>query len=160
MSVATELTKLQDYMADAFNAVEEKGGTVPTTECMSELADAILSITTGGGAVISGLGQISVKQTTGTINGTIPVGGALAFFDSKGTSRYNTNMYFKQNNSSGAYATFNYLSSSNAGTQTCTGTLMPTSIYMGMVNNTSTPIFFQATGDSHTYAYVIFSPAT
>lgn len=158
MSVTTELTKLQGYMDDAFDAVEQKGGTAPTTECMSELADAILSITAGG-AVVSELGQISVKQTTGTISGTIPVGGALAFFDNKGTSRYNTNMYFKQNNSSGAYATFNYLSSSNSGTQTCTGTLMPTSIYMGMVNNTSTPIFFQATGDSHTYAYVIFSPA-
>lgn len=48
MSVATELTKLQGYMADAFDAVDEKGGAIPTTECMSELAEAILSITTGG----------------------------------------------------------------------------------------------------------------
>lgn len=161
MSVATELTKLQGYMGDAFDAVEEKGGTLPTTECMAELADAILSIATGGGAVVSGLGQITVSQKTGSISGTVPVGGALAFFDSKGTSRYNTNVYFKKNNSSGAYATFKYKeSSSPSSEQTCTGTLIPTSLYMGMVNNTDDPIYFSATGDNHTYATVIFSPAS
>lgn len=159
MSVATELTKLQGYMDDAFDAVEEKGGTLPTTECMAELADAILSIATGGGAVAT-LSNITIANSTNTVEGTVPVGGALIIADFKGTSRYNTSAMFKQNNSSGAYANFQYKQAGSSSLSNCAGTIATTYLNICFVNNNSYPIYYRVTGDSHSITHCVISPAT
>lgn len=48
MSVADELTKTRQYLADAYAKVGEKGGTLPSQKNMANLADAIDSISGGG----------------------------------------------------------------------------------------------------------------
>ena len=48
MSVADEITKLKNNMDAAYDAVEEKGGTLPEEKTMSALADSVASITGGG----------------------------------------------------------------------------------------------------------------
>lgn len=49
MSIASELTALQGYIEDAYDAVSTKGGTLPANKNMSNLDDAITSIPSGGG---------------------------------------------------------------------------------------------------------------
>lgn len=44
MSIATEILRIQKNIADAFDAVEEKGGTVEPTYNSDNLKQAILSI--------------------------------------------------------------------------------------------------------------------
>lgn len=48
MSIATELTNLNDYILDAYTAVQGKGGTVPTNKNMANLDSAISSIPARG----------------------------------------------------------------------------------------------------------------
>lgn len=49
MSIASELTALEGYIDDAYNAVSAKGGTLPANKNMSALSTAIGSISGGGG---------------------------------------------------------------------------------------------------------------
>ena len=44
MSIATELTALSGHITNAYDAVQTKGGTIPTNKNMANLDDAILSI--------------------------------------------------------------------------------------------------------------------
>ena len=48
MSIASELQDLNDYIIDSYDAVNTKGGTVPTNKNMANLATAIGSISGGG----------------------------------------------------------------------------------------------------------------
>lgn len=48
MSIASELTALDGYIGDAYDAVSAKGGTIPANKNMSNLGTAIGTITTGG----------------------------------------------------------------------------------------------------------------
>lgn len=63
MSIASELTTLEGYIDDAYNAVSAKGGTLPANKNMSSLSTAIGSIS-GGGAVSYGLPR--TKSADGT----------------------------------------------------------------------------------------------
>lgn len=47
MSIATELEDLQTYLSNAYDKVEDKGGTLPQNKNMYNLANAIDSISTG-----------------------------------------------------------------------------------------------------------------
>lgn len=49
MSIATKLTALSGHIANAYDAVDAKGGTIPANKNMANLDDAILSIPSGGG---------------------------------------------------------------------------------------------------------------
>lgn len=49
MSVSSELTKLNTNMQNAYTAVSNKGGTLPASQNMDNLATAINSISGGGG---------------------------------------------------------------------------------------------------------------
>ena len=51
MSVATEITKLQTNLSDAYDAVGEKGGTIPAKKVFDNLASAINSIVQKGSDV-------------------------------------------------------------------------------------------------------------
>ena len=48
MSIASEITRLQTAKANIKNAITEKGGTVLSTDTLSQYADCIRSIPTGG----------------------------------------------------------------------------------------------------------------
>lgn len=63
MSIASELTALEGYIDDAYNAVSAKGGILPANKNMSSLSAAIGSIS-GGGAVSYGLPR--TKSADGT----------------------------------------------------------------------------------------------
>ena len=49
MAIATELTKLNTNILNAYNAISEKGGTVPAQKNTANLSSAIETITGGGG---------------------------------------------------------------------------------------------------------------
>ena len=57
MSIATELTALSNNLSNAYNAIDNKGGTIPANKNTANLADAINSIS-GGGSVVVTNGQI------------------------------------------------------------------------------------------------------
>lgn len=78
MSIATELSTLNDNILDAYTAVDGKGGTVPENKNTDNLATAITSIPSGGGATEipveaegpQGEGHITAYDTTtGVISG-------------------------------------------------------------------------------------------
>lgn len=52
MTIASELTKLQGHVTDAYEAVEDMGGTIPAAQTMKNLPTAIGTIPTGGGGDI------------------------------------------------------------------------------------------------------------
>lgn len=52
MSIATELQNLNDNILDAYDAVQDKGGTAPANKNMTNLPTAISSIPSGGGVGI------------------------------------------------------------------------------------------------------------
>lgn len=45
MTIASELTKLQNNLSDSYTAVQNKGGTLPQTLCFDNLPTAIGTIT-------------------------------------------------------------------------------------------------------------------
>ena len=63
MSIASELTVLEGYIEDAYDAVSARGGTIPANKNMSNLGAAISSIS-GGGGVNYGLPR--TQSTDGT----------------------------------------------------------------------------------------------
>ena len=66
MSVRSEITRIANAVADAYDAVDEMGGTLPANEVVGNLADAILTIPKGGGG-----SAISVVDTQDSHGGTI-----------------------------------------------------------------------------------------
>ena len=48
MSIASEITRINNNIANAYSKVSEKGGTLPITQNSANLASAINSIQTGG----------------------------------------------------------------------------------------------------------------
>ena len=50
MTIASEISKLQRNITNAYNAISEKGGTVPAQKNMDNLATAVESISSGGGS--------------------------------------------------------------------------------------------------------------
>ena len=52
MTIATELTKLQTNLSNAYSKVSDKGGTLPANQNFDNLADCIDSIETNGGDTI------------------------------------------------------------------------------------------------------------
>lgn len=48
MSVQSEINRITNNIADAYDAVENKGGTLPAALTSDNLADAIQSISGGG----------------------------------------------------------------------------------------------------------------
>lgn len=73
MSIASELQNLNDKILDAYDAVNDKGGTIPSAKNMANLVSAIGSIPTGGGSV-------TVTPLSVTQNGiyTAPTGTAYS----------------------------------------------------------------------------------
>ena len=59
MSIASAITSAQQKVANAYTAVQNKGGTIPATQDLSNLPNAISSIT-----------QINLDTLTVTQNGT------------------------------------------------------------------------------------------
>lgn len=47
MSIATQIEALNDGLIDAYEAVDDKGGTVPAQKNLDNLSDAIESISSG-----------------------------------------------------------------------------------------------------------------
>ena len=65
MSVQSELDRIITAVGNAYSKVSEKGGTVPASQTVANLATAIDSIPAGGGAPI-----LQSKSVTYTANGT------------------------------------------------------------------------------------------
>lgn len=61
MSIQTEINRIVQNVADAYDAVEDKGGTIPNTKTSGNLFAAIQSIPTSSG--------VEVKVATGTVTG-------------------------------------------------------------------------------------------
>ena len=68
MSIQTELTRIITAVGNAYSKVSEKGGTVPASQTVSNLATAIDSIPAGGGAP-----SLQSKSITYTANGTATI---------------------------------------------------------------------------------------
>ena len=66
MSIQTELTRIITAVGNAYSKVSEKGGTVPASQTVANLATAIDSIPAGGG----GTPSLQSKSVTYTSNGT------------------------------------------------------------------------------------------
>ena len=65
MSIQTELTRIITAVGNAYSKVSEKGGTMPASQTVANLATAIDSIPAGGGAP-----SLQSKSATYTTNGT------------------------------------------------------------------------------------------
>lgn len=65
MSVQSEIDRIITAVGNAYSKVSEKGGTVPASQTVANLATAIDSIPTGGGAP-----SLQSKSVTYTANGT------------------------------------------------------------------------------------------
>ena len=68
MSIQTELTRIITAVGNAYSKVSEKGGTVPASQTVANLATAIGSIPAGGGAP-----SLQSKSITYTANGTATI---------------------------------------------------------------------------------------
>ena len=68
MSIQTELTRIITAVGNAYSKVSEKGGTVPASQTVANLATAIDSIPAGGGAP-----SLQSKSVTYTANGTATI---------------------------------------------------------------------------------------
>lgn len=76
MSIASELTALNGYILDAYDAINAKSGTIPANKNMANLASAISSISGGGGgdpavetgtlAIPAGGGELTISHTLGS----------------------------------------------------------------------------------------------
>lgn len=66
MTIASELTKLQNNLSDSYTAVSNKGGTIPQNQCFDNLPTAINSITTG--IIPSGTINITTNNTYDVTN--------------------------------------------------------------------------------------------
>ena len=66
MSVQSEIDRIITAVGNAYSKVSEKGGTVPASQTVANLATAIDSIPTGGG----GTPSLQSKSVTYTANGT------------------------------------------------------------------------------------------
>lgn len=68
MSVQSEIDRIITAVGSAYSKVSEKGGTVPASQTVSNLATAIDSIPSGGGAP-----SLQSKSVTYTSNGTATI---------------------------------------------------------------------------------------
>ena len=68
MSVQGEIDRIITAVGNAYSKVSEKGGTVPASQTVSNLATAIGSIPSGGGAP-----SLQSKSVTYTANGTATI---------------------------------------------------------------------------------------
>ena len=68
MSVQSEIDRIITAVGNAYNKVSEKGGTVPASQTVANLATAIDSIPAGGGAP-----SLQSKSVTYTSNGTATI---------------------------------------------------------------------------------------
>ena len=68
MSVQSEIDRIITAVGNAYSKVSEKGGTVPASQTVANLATAIDSIPSGGGAP-----SLQSKALTITSNGTVSV---------------------------------------------------------------------------------------
>lgn len=76
MSIATAITNLQGKIANAYAAIEEKGGTLPATQNAANLATAIEDIPSGGeGQPVWGINALSDVCYTGSNGLTKMMGG-------------------------------------------------------------------------------------
>lgn len=62
MSVQTQINRILGNVENAYTAVSEKGGTLPSSQNSNNLATAIMTIPSGGGG--------SLTTLTATANGT------------------------------------------------------------------------------------------
>ena len=69
MSVQSEIDRIITAVGNAYSKVSEKGGTVPASQTVSNLATAIDSIPAGGG----GAPSLQSKSVTYTANGTATI---------------------------------------------------------------------------------------
>ena len=68
MSVQSEIDRIITAVGNAYSKVSEKGGTVPASQTVANLATAIDSIPAGGSAPI-----LQSKSVTYTANGTATI---------------------------------------------------------------------------------------
>ena len=68
MSVQSEIDRIITAVGNAYSKVSEKGGTVPASQTVADLATAIDSIPAGGGAP-----SLQSKSVTYTANGTATI---------------------------------------------------------------------------------------
>ena len=68
MSVQSEIDRIITAVGNAYSKVSEKGGTVPSSQTVANLATAIDSIPAGGGAP-----SLQSKSVTYTANGTATI---------------------------------------------------------------------------------------
>ena len=104
MSIATSLTKLETDITSAYNAVQTKGGTIPSDKNTNNLATAINSISGGGSATLitksiteNGTYNASSDSADGYSQVTVNVSGGgtvepeekdVNFYDYDGTRLY------------------------------------------------------------------------
>ena len=69
MSVQSEIDRIITAVGNAYSKVSEKGGTVPSSQTVANLATAIGSIPAGGG----GTPSLQSKSVTYTSNGTATI---------------------------------------------------------------------------------------
>ena len=62
MSIATEIQKLQTNLANAYDALEDKGATMPASQTMANLVGTIESIPTGS-SVTPSQSQVTLSST-------------------------------------------------------------------------------------------------
>lgn len=68
MSIAAELTALSTNLSNAYDAVDNKGGTIPANKNTANLADAINSISGGGSASVLNGQKIKLKAYSTTVD--------------------------------------------------------------------------------------------
>lgn len=72
MTIASAITTKQQQVADSYTAISNKGGTLPATQNLTNLATAISSIPSGGSAPV--ITSLSVTPTTSSQTITAPSG--------------------------------------------------------------------------------------
>lgn len=80
MSIASTIQSMQTNVENAYDALEDKGATIPANKNIANLADAITSIPTGSG----GLEKYHITQTIDGNNCTL----AIIDYNSQSTDNY------------------------------------------------------------------------
>ena len=92
MSVQSEIDRIITAVGNAYSKVSEKGGTVPASQTVANLATAIESIPSGGGTLITktitqnGTYNASADNADGYSQVTVDVSGGGGITDLAGTS--------------------------------------------------------------------------
>lgn len=89
MAIADTINSMRTNISNAYNTIDSKGGTLPANKNLENLADAIDSISGGGGGIPDGIITGLATDTFSIDNSTVTGVKEYAFYNNKGLTSVN-----------------------------------------------------------------------